>query len=458
MTIEAMLARYDGRMPRYTSYPTAPHFSAAVGPADYESWLADLPRDAALSLYVHVPFCDRLCLYCGCNTAVVRQESARRAYAETLMLEIAMVAARLGRRARVTAVHWGGGTPTTLPGDVLIAVMDEIRLYFEVPATAEIAIELDPTAFTPEICGALRHMGVTRASLGVQDFDPAVQAAIGRAQSLAQTLDCAAQLRRIGVAGLNLDLIYGLPNQTVASVARTAVQALTLQPDRLAVFGYAHVPWIKRHQALLDAYPLPGPGERFAQAREIAGILARDGFRPIGLDHYARPADTMAQAAARGALHRNFQGYTTDAAGALLGFGASAIGRLGGGYVQNAPAARSYMAGLRAGRLATAKGIATSPEDRLRGAVIERLMCDLKVDLAALAAAHGAAVSALRPPASRLQPFAADGLLRCEADTILVTEAGRPFLRNIAALFDRYLAAPETERSPQAAPRYAAAV
>jgi oxygen-independent coproporphyrinogen-3 oxidase len=435
-----LVARYDGRAPRYTSYPTAPHFSPAIGGQAYAGWLGQLPADVPLSLYLHVPFCDRLCYYCGCNTGVVRLESSRRYYAALLEREIALVAAFIGRRARVAHVHWGGGTPTSLPGDSLAGLMAQIRALFMVDADAEIAIELDPTSLAADCRQTLAEMGVTRISLGVQDLDPAVQKAIGRQQSYEQTEACAKAARELGVASLNLDLIYGLPLQTEKSVARTARRALDLGADRVAVFGYAHVPWMKKHQALIPEESLPGAAERFAQQRAIHRVLTDEGgYVAVGLDHYARPGDAMAEAATSRRLRRGFQGYTTDGAPALIGFGASAIGVLPQGYVQNAQTAAAYGKAIEAGGLATVRGIALGAEDRLRREIIERLMCDLEVDLVATARAHRTDAAPLLGEAEGLSRFVADGLARWDGRRIEVTEKGRPFLRSIAVLFDAYL-------------------
>ncbi len=436
-----LIARYDGRVPRYTSYPTAPHFKPDVGSAAYGDWLAALPEDVAVSLYVHVPFCDRLCLYCGCNTAVVRGDAPRRAYAGLLEQELRLVATRIGRRARLTHIHWGGGTPTSLPADCLVRIGATIRSLFDVAPGAEIAIEIDPTELPIDRVTALAQMGVTRASLGVQDFAPAVQRAIGRMQSYDETAQCAQSLRDIGIGSLNLDLIYGLPHQTEASVCGTARQALALGADRIAVFGYAHVPWMKRHQSLIPESALPGPLARFAQRRAISEVLEREGgFMVVGLDHYARPGDAMALSAEAGTLQRSFQGYTTDAAPVLIGIGASAIGTMPQGYVQNAPGVPAYAAAIKSGSLATIRGIATTEGDRLRRSVIERIMCDLQADIPAN----------LRT--SALEPFAADGLIRWDGKRVVVTEAGRPFVRNVAAVFDAYLT------QGNATPRHAQAV
>ncbi|MGD1038736.1 MAG: oxygen-independent coproporphyrinogen III oxidase [Roseiarcus sp.] len=440
MTDAELVARYDGRVPRYTSYPTAPHFSPAIGARTYAEWLGALSPAAPLSLYLHVPFCDRLCRYCGCNATVVRLDSSRRAYAALLEREIQGVAGLIGRRAKVSHVHWGGGTPTSLPGDRLSAIMARIRDSFAVSPDAEIAIELDPTSLPEDRLEALSEMGVTRVSLGVQDLEPAVQEAIGRRQSYEQTEDCARKARGLGVGSLNLDLIYGLPLQTEESVARTARRTLDLAADRVAVFGYAHVPWMKKHQALIPEESLPRPAERFAQQRAIHDALVEEGgYIPVGLDHYARPGDAMAAAAASRRLRRGFQGYTTDAAPALIGFGASAIGSLPDGYVQNAPTAPAYAKLIAAGGLAAVRGVALTNDDRLRRDVIERLMCDLEVDLVGIAEAHGADPTPLVACLEGLSRFEADGLAHWDGRRIEVSEKGRPFVRSVAALFDAYL-------------------
>jgi oxygen-independent coproporphyrinogen-3 oxidase len=436
-----LVARYEGRVPRYTSYPTAPHFTPAVGRDVYARWLAELPADTSLSIYLHVPFCDRLCLYCGCNTSVVRLETSHRAYAALLMREIDRVAALIGRRATVSHVHWGGGTPTSLPGDCLIAIMEKLRERFTFARDVEVAIEIDPTSLPPDRRDALGQMSVTRISLGVQDLEPAVQKAIGREQSYAETEACAEAARALGVGSLNLDLIYGLPLQTTEGVTRTARRALDLKADRVAVFGYAHVPWMKRHQSLIPEDALPGPVERFAQRGAIHRVLTQDGgYVAVGLDHYALPGDSMTMAATAGRLKRSFQGYTTDATPALIAFGASSISSLPQGYLQNAPTAAAYAKEIETDQLAAVRGIALTADDRLRRDIIERVMCDLEVDLDGLAGKHGADPERLKVAASEGMPrFVEDGLANWDGGRIAVTERGRPFVRSIAALFDAYL-------------------
>lgn len=443
MNIEALIAKYDQRVPRYTSYPTAPHFQPMDSDATCRAWLADL--DSELSLYLHVPFCASLCLFCGCNMTVARQDAPMLAYAENLMTEIDLVADAIGRRLKVRHVHWGGGTPTALPAAAMLAISDKLRARFDFASDAEIAVEVDPRTLSASGLGAIAAMGTTRASLGVQDFDPKVQACIGRIQSYETTADCADRLRGVGVTSLNLDLIYGLPHQTQGGVAATIGQALKIAPDRLAMFGYAHVPWMKKHQALIPDSALPGPAERFAQRETADRVIGDAGYQAIGIDHFARPDDSLAVSARNARIKRNFQGYTTDDAPALIGLGASSIGALPQGYIQNHPGVPAWRDAIRAGRLPVARGVALTAEDRLRRDVIEQVMCQFAVDLGATEAAHGFAPGTLLTDA--LDGLASDGLVVRSGRTIRVTEAGRPFVRAVAACFDSYLQAGEQRHS-----------
>jgi oxygen-independent coproporphyrinogen-3 oxidase len=439
MDIDALIARYDRRVPRYTSYPTAPHFSDAVGAATAAGWLAALPETASLSLYLHVPFCRTLCRFCGCHTSAVNTDAPLRTYAAALRDEIALVAQTIGKPLTVRQIHWGGGTPSILPAAELRAISETIRRHFRLARDAEIAIEIDPRRLPADRLAALMDMGVTRVSLGVQDFAPDVQETIGRQQSFAATAACAEALRGIGVGSVNLDLVYGLPHQTADGLRATLRQALTIAPERIAVFGYAHVPWMQRHQALIPEASLPDARARFL-LREIAEteILAA-GYLAIGLDHFAKPGDGLAQAAASGQLRRNFQGYTDDAADALIGLGASAISSLPQGYAQNAPRVPAYRAAIAAGDLAVARGVALDADDRLRRAAIEQVMCTMRLDLDALRAAHGAAADALDDAHPALAELAAIGLIAWDGRHLSVPASARPFLRAVAAAFDRYL-------------------
>jgi oxygen-independent coproporphyrinogen-3 oxidase len=442
MELASLLAKYDRRIPRYTSYPTAPHFSEAVTSDTYAGWLADLPGAEAVSLYLHVPFCAALCLFCACHTTVARNPAPLIAYGETLSAEIDHVADAIGaRRLPVRHVHWGGGTPTILPPPVMEAVMRRLRERFDILPDAEIAFEVDPRTLTPEAADTLARIGTTRASLGVQDFDPAVQQAINRHQGLGQTARCAETLRAVGIRSINLDLIYGLPRQTVSGVIETVERALTIAPDRAAVFGYAHVPWMKKHQSLLPENALPGAEERFAQRQAVEDTLTAAGYRAVGLDHFALPSDSLALAAAASALRRNFQGYTTDDAPTLLGFGASSIGALQAGYVQNLPSVPAWRDAVRNGSLPIARGVTLTGQDRLRRDVIEQVMCCMEVNLRAVAASHGAPLASLMDAAPALQELAADGLAEWDGSRLRMTAAGRPFVRAAAAAFDTYLRA-----------------
>jgi len=438
MDVLSLIAKYDQRVPRYTSYPTAPFFNASIDAEVHAGWLGTLPPTDAVSLYLHVPFCDSLCRFCACHTTAVRRAAPLIAYAGTLLAEIDLVSARIGQRIQARHIHWGGGTPTSLPADWMVTVAGRLRERFHILPDAETAVEVDPRSLSAASLAALAEMGVTRASIGVQDFDPAVQHAVGRIQPYDVTAACAERLRGIGVNSLNLDLIYGLPHQTVDGLARTVRQALDLRPDRVAVFGYAHVPWMKKQQQLIPADALPGPLDRFRQREAAESELTAAGYVRVGMDHYALPDDAMAVAAGQRRLQRNFQGYTTDDAPMLIGLGASSISALPQGYAQNLPGVPAWREAVRAGRLPTARGVALTEDDRLRRAVIERIMCDLDVDLVAVADTLGADAATLMAAGPELEAQARDGLLEWDGRRVLVTEAGRPFLRAVAALFDRY--------------------
>ncbi len=434
-----LLSKYARAVPRYTSYPTAPQFHAGVGADDYRRWLAEVPAEAPLSIYVHIPFCDSMCWFCGCNTKIVRRYRPIAAFFETLLKEIDLAVNVLGSGRPVSHIHWGGGTPNMLaPADIL-ALSKCLGTRFEFRDGMEFAVELDPRTLTREAVAALAEAGVTRASLGVQDLNPDVQQAINRIQPFEMTAEAIAWLRQDGVTGINVDLMYGLPGQTVAGMETNVDRILTLAPDRLALFGYAHVPWMKRHQRLIDEAALPDPAERSAQSKAAAARLQAAGYRAIGLDHFARPGDPLAAAAAKGQLHRNFQGYTIDEATALIGFGPSAIGALPAGYVQNATPINDWRNTVEGGNFAVVRGVAIDADDRLRRTIIERLMCDMGVDLAKVCAAFDCPPRRFAPELARLAPMAADGIIDLDGFRICVRDRGRPLLRSVAAVFDRYL-------------------
>jgi oxygen-independent coproporphyrinogen-3 oxidase len=447
MLTPELVARYSTPVPRYTSYPTAPTFNSAVTPDRYRTWLSELRREARLSLYIHVPFCQQLCWFCGCSTRVARRHETVAHYVDLLISEIELVGACLPTRQHVGRIHLGGGSPTMLEPRDLERLRHELDRTFVIDSAAEIGVEIDPRRLTADGVAALRAFGVNRASLGVQDFAPIVQRAVNRVQSYEETAAAAQCLRNAGINGVNIDLMYGLPHQTEAGVERSARLALSLDPNRLAVFGYAHVPWLKKHQRAIASDALPDSWQRFRQSQAAAETIAGSGFARIGFDHFARPDDPLAEAASAHRLRRNFQGYTDDDCDVLIGLGASAIGELPQGYVQNESDVRCYGAAIAAGQPATVRGRKLADDDRLRRSIIERLMCDFGVHL-------GEDAPALADSRARLDAMTADGLVRRAGGLVSVTPLGRPFVRHAAAAFDRYLA----PGSSPATPRYSAGV
>jgi len=412
-------------VPRYTSYPTAPNFSPGVDGTVYASWLRSIDVDSKISVYLHVPFCRQMCSYCACHTTVTRRQAPVSRYVDALVREIELAAERMQSRLAIGHLHWGGGSPTLLrPADV-VKVRAALEKAFRFDPLAENAVEVDPRTLTHDVARAFSLAGVNRASLGVQSFDPVVQLAINRVQSFSTTAAAVTMLRISGIPALCFDLIYGLPFQTVHSCLDTVEQALKLQPDRLSVFGYAHVPSFKAHQRKIDERALPGQADRQAQASAIAAALTKAGYRQIGLDHFALPGDSLAMALENGNLHRNFQGYTTDRCSNLIGFGASAIGRLPQGFVQNATRIPDYERRIADGRLATVRGCATTAEDNRRAEIIKQLMCNYRAE-----------VGSVDAPIGQLEK---DGLIRRFGDRIEVTDEGRPLVRAVAAAFDTYL-------------------
>jgi oxygen-independent coproporphyrinogen-3 oxidase len=449
--MNTVLDRYASRAtPRYTSYPTAPHFQKDFAQARYRDWLSALDVATPLSLYLHVPFCRQACWYCACNMKLASRYAPVAAYAQTLRKEIALTADALPGRMTISHLHWGGGTPTALSPDDLESLMNEVRAHWDFAPAAEVAIESDPRTLTAEMAARIGALGFTRASFGVQEFDMKVQKAINRIQPPAMVRTSVEQLRRAGVAGINFDLIYGLPFQTVASLVETVKLSAQMRPDRVALFGYAHVPWMSAKQRMIDEATLPGPQERAAQAQAAAQALLAEGYVAIGLDHFALPEDTLAIAAANGALRRNFQGYTTDKAETLIGMGATSIGRTPSGYVHNIVETGAWSRAVESGMLPVAKGLPFAQDDRLRAEVIERLMCDGHVDAAAIGKAHGAPDGWWTDAFHTLEEMATDGLLSLCDGKVTMTAQGLPLVRIAAAAFDAYL--------PQSAARHSVAV
>lgn len=435
-----LAARYgDERLPRYTSYPTAPHFSESVSHATYSQWLTSLPERNTASIYLHIPFCRSMCWYCGCHTTIVRRDGPITEYLTALRHEIDTVVSHVAYPLSIHHIHFGGGTPTIMTPAQFEDLTEHLRQRFVVLPDTEIAVEIDPRTLTSAMIMALGKSGVTRASLGIQSFDPIVQRAINRVQSFEETAAATERLRAAGVCGVNFDLIYGLPHQTVASCLDTIRQCLTLWPDRFSVFGYAHVPAFKKHQRKIDEGELPDSVSRHQQATAIAHALIEAGYQQIGMDHFALPQDRMATAQLEGTLRRNFQGYTTDTGDILIGFGASAIGRLTQGYVQNEIAIRPYCERVVRGDLATTKGYALTTDDRLRADIIEKLMCDFRVNLAEVCRRHGATPEDLLQSTPRLRTLAADGVIQLDGSLILMPNETRYLVRSVASAFDAYI-------------------
>ncbi len=440
-TEKAIVEKYgDARLPRYTSYPTAPNFTGEFDPTLHRAWLSGIPAGQPTSLYVHVPFCRAMCWYCGCHTTITRQKKPIDTYVAAMHREIELLAEQRGRGFSVAEIHFGGGTPTILAPEQFVGLLYAIQDRLGFAGKTNIAVEIDPRTLTAEMAAVLGASGVTRASLGVQSFDPTVQKAISRLQSAEMTMDTVSGLRRAGVQGINFDLIYGLPEQTVESCLETIATTVAMRPNRISVFGYAHVPGFKKHQRMIDEDALPDAQERYRQAEVMAEALVAAGYRAIGLDHFALPDDEMAVAQAQGRLHRNFQGYTTDTCETLIGLGASSIGKFHGGYAQNEVPIGLYEAKVGTGELPVAKLCPTTAEDRFRGEVIERLMCDFSADVRGIAAQHGFSEGLLLRDNARLQQLRNDGLVEVRDGVVRVSEKHRFIVRAVASSFDAYLA------------------
>lgn len=416
--------------PRYTSYPTAAEFGATVGAAEVAEALAAVSSDEPVSLYVHIPYCREICWYCGCNTGAANRSGRLAAYLEALEYEIDGVAARLGGRGRVQRIAFGGGSPNALSPVQFVRLVDRLTTRFNAVG-ASMSIELDPRTLDTNWTGLLGGVGIGAASLGVQTFAPHVQQAIGRVQPEAMIARATEALRRSGVASINFDLMYGLPGQTDMDLADTLDRAIALRPDRLAVFGYAHLPSLLPRQRRIDATTLPDGAARFEQAALAHERLTRAGYRAIGFDHFALPDDPISLAADAGRLRRNFQGFTDDPCETVIGLGASAISRFPDVLAQNEKVVGRYRMIAAAGQLPARRGVRRGPDDRLRGAAIERLLCDgqARLDEPLASVARVALV-----------PYVAAGLARLDGNMLIIAPAGLPYARMIASALDAYRA------------------
>jgi len=437
-----LAGRIDGNGPRYTSYPTADRFHSEVGDAGYRRALdacrANAP--APLSLYVHIPFCENICYYCGCNKIITKDHSRSARYVDYLAREMAMVADRLGERRAVMQSHWGGGTPTFLDPDEMRRVMAALNRHFDLLPDGEHAIEIDPRRVGDDRMELLAELGFNRISLGVQDFDAEVQQAIHRVQSFEETNGVVRAARRLGFQSVSMDLIYGLPHQTTQRFATTIDRVLEMRPDRLSVYSYAHLPHVFKPQRRIDPAALPPAAEKLDILVSTIERLTAAGYVYIGMDHFALPDDDLAIAQREGRLQRNFQGYATHAGYDQLGFGVSAIGAVAGHYVQNARTTDDYYAAIDDDRLPIVRGFETSAEDRLRKFIIGELMCNSTLDIAAVEAAHGIDFAeTFATELADLDKLAVDHLLRRTPERIDITPLGRLLVRRVAMVFDRYL-------------------
>jgi oxygen-independent coproporphyrinogen III oxidase len=440
MTQQTQLARlglFDAKVPRYTSYPTAPHFGTEVQTIEFDGWLQAIPAGDAVSLYIHIPFCRRLCWFCACRTQGVRTDDPVRSYLATLKQEITQVAGKLAAGVTLSKLHWGGGSPSILEADQITDLASHITALIPFAKGAEFSVEIDPNEVDDDRLDAFAAAGMNRASIGIQDFDPRIQKVIGREQSFEVTQEVIEKLRARGIYSLNTDILFGLPFQDINSICDTTSKLLSLSPDRVALYGYAHVPWMAKRQTMIPEDKLPSSVERLGLYDAAREMFLDAGYSAIGIDHFARPGDGLDEAAKEGRLRRNFQGYTDDSCETLIGLGASAISRFRQGYVQNVAATASYLAQIRQGNLAAARGHIFTDEDGLRGRVIEELMCDFRVDLAALEAEFIDRPVDLRMELNRVQQKYAP-FTRLNDAVLEILPEGQSLTRMIAREFDAY--------------------
>lgn len=441
MTQKTQLARlglFDSKVPRYTSYPTAPRFTTGVQTKEFINWLGQVREGESISLYLHVPFCRRLCWFCACRTQGVRSGDPVKSYIGTLQEEIRRVAAATPEGVTLSRLHWGGGTPTILSPELMTDLATTIRDVLPFADNFEFSVEIDPNEVDDARLDALAAAGMNRSSIGIQDFDPEIQKTIGREQSFEITREVTEKLRARGIYSLNTDILFGLPFQDEDSILDTTRKVLSLDPDRVALYGYAHVPWMAKRQTMIPEDELPSSEQRLELYGAARQLFLDAGYRAIGIDHFAKSGDGLDEALAQGRLRRNFQGYTDDSSETLVGLGASAISRFREGYVQNASATASYLAQIRSGGFASARGHAFSNADRFRARVIEEIMCTFRVDLNTLEAEFTEVPFDLRPELARVNakyaPFTS-----LDGSRLAITAEGEPLTRMVAREFDAYI-------------------
>jgi oxygen-independent coproporphyrinogen-3 oxidase len=445
-----LIKRYDKSGPRYTSYPTAVQFHDGFGEAEYQRHAAASNAGGGpLSLYFHIPFCDTVCFYCGCNKVATKDRSRAAPYLQRVRRELEMQSALFDRNRIVDQLHWGGGTPTFISHDEMRALMARTRECFTLhdDDTGEYSIEIDPREVKSDTIALLREIGFNRMSLGVQDFEEKVQIAVNRVQSDAQTLGALEAARREGFKSVSMDLIYGLPHQSVESFERTLERAIAIDADRLTVFNYAHLPEMFKPQRRINEADLPAPQVKLDILQMSIEKLTAAGYVYIGMDHFAKPDDELAVAQRDGTLYRNFQGYSTHSECDLIGLGATSIGMVGDSYAQNLKGLDEYYAAIDAGHLAIFRGVGLDKDDKLRRDVITRLICHFELDQASVEQAHGIVFKEyFANELQDLEGMQADGLLKLEGGRIEVQPAGKLLIRNICMVFDRYLREKQNQR------------
>jgi oxygen-independent coproporphyrinogen-3 oxidase len=438
-----ILTKYGRPGPRYTSYPTAPQFSSRFGPAEYRTEIEETNRGdnlSDLSLYFHIPFCNTLCYFCACNTIITSNLSKIADYVDLLKREIELVSGMVNSNRKVVQFHWGGGTPSYLSPAQIDDLFCFIKDHFQFADDAEVSMEIDPRDLTPEHLPAIRKTGFNRVSFGVQDLDEKVQAAVNRVQPMELNRRVVGESRELGFESVNIDLIYGLPYQTLDSYSRTLDQVLEINADRMAVFNYAHVPWMKKHQSIMPEDAMPAPEVRLEILKMVIERLTDAGYAYIGMDHFARQDDDLTRALNEGSLHRNFQGYTTNAGTEIYAMGITAISQLDGAYAQSVKSIPEYREMLEKGMLPTEIGHRLDDDDKLRRYVITELMCNNRVIKSDVEARFGIEFDTyFGDSITKLQEFTADGLVTLHDDRLQVREDGRLVIRNIAMAFDRYL-------------------
>lgn len=433
----AQLGLFDAKVPRYTSYPTAPHFSNDVGPSLFGDWISGIKPGSSVSLYVHVPFCRRLCWFCACRTQGTQTDNPVIAYVDVLKAELDLLAAHLPAGVTLSRLHWGGGTPTLLNPDLMRDLAARILEIVPLGPDAEFSVEIDPNEIDEGRLDALAEAGMNRASIGVQDFDDEIQKTIGRIQSYGNTRKAIEMIRARGIASLNADILYGLPHQTKARMTESVQKLLSLSPDRVALYGYAHVPWMAKRQQLIPTDALPTPEDRLDLFDTARRLFLWDKYAEIGIDHFATQDDGLTHALNTGRLKRNFQGYTDDHSDVLIGIGASSISRFPQGYAQNAPATSAHTKAIREGGFSISRGHLFKGQDILRARLIEALMCDFRIDTAEILRDHNITAAELQEMYQTANATF-DGLLSISEDGLFIPPEARALTRMVAHTFDAY--------------------